>query len=132
MAAMGVEEVLAMNASIKSSMTDFRSRFDAWSGAQVERLEGLKQSQDLAVRECEGKLEPLMDRKLALEAKVERVEQDGKVARHEVQAMQDELDTLKEKSSAMPAEVPPPPASWVRGRSPWRASGRSPCRSPSR
>lgn len=102
---MGVEDVLAMTADIKSSMTGFRAKFDAWSGNEVERLEGLKQSQDLAVSDCESKLASLMNRKQVLEAEVERVEQDGKVARHEVKAMQDELDTLKAKSDAKPAEI---------------------------
>jgi chromosome segregation ATPase len=102
---MGVEDVLAMTAGIKTSMADFRGKFDAWSGAEVERLESLKQSQDLAMRDCEHKLTSLMNQKQVLEAEVGRVEQDGQVARHEVQTMQAELDTLRAKSSAKPAEV---------------------------
>jgi hypothetical protein len=103
--AMGVEDVLAMAAGVKSSMADFRGKFDAWSGAEVERLEGLKQSQDLAMSDCEHKLTALMNDQQRLEAEVGRVEQDGQVARHEVQTIQAELDTLRAKSSAKPAEV---------------------------
>ena len=102
---MGVEDVLAMAAGVKSSMEDFRGKFDAWSGAEVERLEKLKQSQDLAISDCEHQLTALMDDKQRLEAEVGRVEQDGQVARHEVQTMQAELDTLRARSSAKPTEV---------------------------
>ena len=74
---MGVEDVLAMTEKIKSSMTDFRGKFDAWSGAEVTRLEGMKQAQDQAMSDCEHKLTALMSQKETLAADVGRVEQDG-------------------------------------------------------
>lgn len=104
-ATMGVEDVLAMAAGVKSSMADFRGKFDAWSGAEVERLESLKQAQDLAMSDCEHKLTALMNDQQQLEAEVGRIEQDGQVARHEVQTMQAGLDTLRARCSAKTTEV---------------------------
>ena len=99
---MGVEDVLALTERLKASMGDFRGKFDTWSSAEVAKLEGLKQSQALAVSEAENQMTSLMERKETLESEVGRVEQDGKVARHEVQTMRVELDTLREKMSAKP------------------------------
>ena len=89
----------------KARMAAFQGKFDAWTTTNIEQLETLKQTQELAIGEGEDKITELMGRSQELQEEVARTEQDGKVARHEVQAMRDGLDTLGAKASAMPDKV---------------------------
>ena len=102
---MGVEDVIEMAARTKARMATFQGKFDAWQTTNVEELETLKQTQELAIGEGEDKITELMERSQVLQEEVARTEQDGKVAHHEVQAMRDGLDTLGAKASAMPDKV---------------------------
>jgi kinetochore protein Spc25 len=102
---MGVEDVTEMTLRIKSRMAAFQGKFDAWQTANVQELETLKQTQELAIGEGEDKITELMERSQELQEEVARTKQDAKVARHEVQAMRDGLATLSAKASVMPGKV---------------------------